>query len=101
MGITTYQSNNDDTVNINITGNFDYSCHGEFRESYRNVPSGATAYIINLGNATYMDSSALGMLLLLREHAGGDGSRISITNCDGDIRKILEISNFDKLFDIA
>jgi anti-anti-sigma factor len=50
--------------------------------------------------ASYFDSSALGMLLLLRDHAGGDDSQIKIVNCNADVKKILTISNFDKLFSI-
>jgi len=49
---------------------------------------------------TYMDSSALGMLLLLRDHAGGEESEVQVINTNSDVRKILAISNFDKLFDI-
>lgn len=100
MGISTNQASDGRSVTININGNFDYSCHGEFRDSYRNTQPG-TEFTINMSGANYMDSSALGMLLLLREHAGGDSAKISITNCDGEIKKILEISNFDKLFMIS
>ncbi len=99
MSITTNTSSDGKSVTINISGSFDYSSHAEFRESYRNSPA-STQFEINMSGANYMDSSALGMLLLLREHAGGDNSRITITNCDGEIKKILEISNFDKLFNI-
>ena len=48
-----------------------------------------------------MDSSALGMLLLLRDHAGGDNADIALMNISPDVRKILAISNFDKLFKIS
>ena len=47
-----------------------------------------------------MDSSALGMLLLLRERAGGDRAAIEITHCSPEIRKIFAVSNFDRLFKI-
>ena len=49
---------------------------------------------------TYLDSSALGMLLLLRDFAGGDDGKVEITNCNADVRKILAISNFEQLFTI-
>ena len=52
-------------------------------------------------DTTYMDSSALGMLLLLRDHAGGDTAEVQVVNSNSDVRKILGISNFDKLFDIS
>nr|NIQ11660.1 anti-anti-sigma factor [Gammaproteobacteria bacterium] len=42
----------------------------------------------------------LGMLLLLRDHAGGDNSSIEIVNCNPDVKKILTISNFEQLFTI-
>jgi anti-anti-sigma factor len=57
--------------------------------------------VVDLKEATYLDSSALGMLLLLRDHVGGDESRVSMVNTSSDVRKILAISNFDKLFDIS
>ncbi|HYQ53996.1 MAG TPA: anti-anti-sigma factor, partial [Pseudomonas sp.] len=45
--------------------------------------------------------SALGMLLLLRDHAGGDDSDVRVVHASSDVRKILAISNFEKLFDIS
>lgn len=55
---------------------------------------------MDLKEATYLDSSALGMLLLLRDHAGDDAD-VRVINSNSDVRKILAISNFDKLFDIS
>ena len=57
--------------------------------------------MVDLKEATYVDSSALGMLLLLRDHAGGDSSEIRVINSNPDVLKIFNISNFDKLFDIT
>ena len=45
--------------------------------------------------------AALGMLLLLRDHAGGDHAQIRLLNCNSDVRKILAISNFEQLFQIV
>lgn len=91
-----------DTVNINISGRFDFSCHKEFRDAYRNTPSGGgNSFIINMSGTEYVDSSALGMLLLLREHAGSDDSKVTLQGCRNDVKDILVISNFDKLFNIS
>ncbi len=51
-------------------------------------------------DAEYMDSSALGMLLLLRERAGGDNAQIDIVNCNPGPEKILKAANFNRLFNI-
>jgi len=48
-----------------------------------------------------MDSSALGMLLMMREYLGGNDASISITNCSSDIKNILTVANFQGLFNMA
>jgi anti-anti-sigma factor len=99
MGISS--SVNGNVVNISISGRFDFSCHKEFRDAYRNTPAGKdNEFVINMNGTEYVDSSALGMLLLLREHAGGDESNVSLKGCRSDVKDILVVSNFDKLFKI-
>ena len=85
---------------VNIEGRFDFSAHQEFRDAYEKADSNISNYVINMKNASYLDSSALGMLLLLRDHAGGDTANVHISNCNPDVRKILTISNFEQLFKI-
>ncbi len=88
-----------DNVMITISGRFNFNDHVQFRNAYKDVPPNAT-YTMDMSNTEYMDSSALGMLLLLREHAGGDSSDIIIAGSPPDIKKILNIANFQKLFEI-
>jgi anti-anti-sigma factor len=57
--------------------------------------------VVDLQATDYMDSSALGMLLVLRERAGGDRAQIRIVNCKPEIRRILDIARFGQLFQIA
>ena len=87
-------------LTIVIKGRFDFGQHQKFRESYERFYKVPQAYIVDLKETTYMDSSALGMLLLLRDHAGGDESQVTVINSNPDVRKILAIANFDRLFDI-
>jgi anti-anti-sigma factor len=87
-------------LTIAIKGRFDFGSHQLFRDAYERFYKVPQVYIVDLKETTYMDSSALGMLLLLRDHAGGDNSEVQVINSSSDVRKILAISNFDKLFDI-
>ena len=84
---------------IKIRGRFDFSCHTAFREAYAKAPSNCD-FVIDMEETSYMDSSALGMLLLLREHVSQNGGRISITNCRGQTLDVLRIANFNRLFKI-
>lgn len=101
MAITSLPSSDGQELTILIQGRFDFGAHQEFRNAYERVNSTPQRYVIDLKDTTYLDSSALGMLLLLRDHAGGDNAQICLLNCNPDVRKILAISNFEQLFKIA
>ncbi len=98
MSIGTSISGNELTVQVE--GRFDFSAHQEFRDAYEKAGSSISQYVIDMARASYLDSSALGMLLLLRDHAGGDNANVRIVKCNPDVRKILTISNFEQLFTI-
>lgn len=100
MPIHTRLEDEGGTLVIQIDGRFDFSTHQAFRDAYEQGGPTIGRYVIDLANTTYLDSSALGMLLLLRDYAGGDSSRISIRNCNSDVRRILSVSNFEQLFAI-
>ena len=100
MSISAKTSSNGSELNICIEGRFDFSSHQEFRKAYEESGMAPNLYVVDMKETTYLDSSALGMLLLLRDHAGGDEAQISIVNCNDDVKKILTISNFEQLFEI-
>ncbi len=100
MAIQTRRSDDGRTLTIKIDGRFDFSTHQSFRDAYEHGDQEVSEYIIDMSDTTYLDSSALGMLLLLRDYAGGDSARIRIENCNSDVRRILTISNFEQLFTI-
>ena len=102
MSVNTQVSADGQKLTISIKGRFDFAKHQAFRESYEQLDKQRpNSVVVDLKEATYLDSSALGMLLLLRDHAGGDDSDVRLVNSSFDVRKILAISNFDKLFDIS
>jgi anti-anti-sigma factor len=100
MAITSTVSADGSQVTIYIQGRFDFSSHQEFRNAYEKLSKVPNRYRVDLQGTSDLDSSALGMLLLLRDHAGGERSEIEIINCSQDVKKILMISNFEQLFAI-
>ncbi|MDI9245911.1 STAS domain-containing protein [Marinobacter sp. CHS3-4] len=100
MPIRTHRSDDGQTLTIQIEGRFDFSTHQAFRNAYEHEDREVSNFVVDLSQTTYLDSSALGMLLLLRDFAGGDRARIQLKHCNNDVRRILTISNFEQLFSI-
>lgn len=88
-------------LSIKINGRFDFGVHNDFREATKLLDGGVKLIEVDLAGTDYMDSSALGMLLVLRDKMAGDKSAIRIKNARDEVKKILEIANFDKLFTLS
>jgi anti-anti-sigma factor len=91
----------DNELIIAVSGRFDFSAHQEFRKAYERPGEKPQKIVLDMAGANYLDSSALGMLLLLRDYAGGEKASIAIINCDPEIKNIFSASNFDQLFAIS
>ncbi len=100
MSVTSEYDESTQTLKIRVEGRFDFNCHQAFRQSYEACDAERTEFVVDLKQTSYIDSSALGMLLLLRDYAGGDQARVRLLNCNSEVRNILAISNFEKLFEI-
>lgn len=85
-----------DEVKISISGRFDFNAHREFRDAVKTVADHARC-TVDMAETTYLDSSALGMLLLLKDQSGD----VRIIRCSNEVKKVLEIANFHRLFDVS
>ncbi len=100
MGISVEASDGKNELTICVGGRFDFALHDEFRKSYEGVVEPGAKVVVDMKDVDYMDSSALGMLLLLREYVGEEKADIRLLNGSAEIRNILQVSNFDQLFKI-
>lgn len=86
-------------VEILLEGRFDRAATREFRgvllRALREAPP---ALRIELASVDYIDSAALGSLLMAREMAGKEGKRITLAGATGMVRKALDIARFGDLF---
>lgn len=93
----------DDRATLTLAGRFDFNTHSDFRKAYEAAlatPAVRTLEI-DMGGVEYLDSSALGMLLLLKERADASNISLHLTHTGGTVRQILDIANFNKLFTIS
>ncbi len=98
MSITSLTEKNQ--ARIRLSGRFDFSSHREFKLAYEGPMSEASVgeVVVDLANVEYLDSSALGMLLILRDRGSASNKRIVLENCGGAVNEVLRIANFQKLF---
>jgi anti-anti-sigma factor len=88
------------TARIVLNGRFDFNSQRLFRSSY-DTPLGDASIRtleLDLGDVEYLDSSALGMLLLLKERATAAKKELVLANCHGTVMQVLEVANFNRLF---
>lgn len=100
MSVTTIQSEDGQVVTVKVSGRFDFAIHQDFQRAFNEFQPGEKAFVVDLGEAEYLDSSAMGMLLQLRDHAS-KVSRVDIVNSNETVREILCTANFDKLFNVG
>ena len=85
---------------VALHGRFEFSANHEFKSCTRLVlqTKEVREIEIDMSDVNYIDSSALGMLLVLREEADKALKKISLLNCRGVIKQVLDMANFSKLF---
>lgn len=88
---------------IKLSGRFDFNAHREFRTAYDPLVSdeNVKSVVVDFSGVDYLDSSALGMLLMLRDKLGGVSKDVALTGVKGSVKQVLDIANFGKLFQIS
>jgi anti-anti-sigma factor len=83
---------------IKIIGDFDARLVDEFNAAYQGIEHEIEVVLLDLNDTSYVDSSALGILIALREHAQQQGWRVVIKNMDDVVQEIFRVLNFHHLF---
>lgn len=95
-------SSREGKTTIALQGRFDFNAHSEFRAAVdQAIEEAATQIQVDLAGVDYLDSSALGMLLVLRDKAKGTGKNVMLANARGAVKQVIDIANFGKLFTLA
>lgn len=85
---------------LTLEGRFDMDVQMRFRNAYRKLlaETPGSELVVDMGAVEYMDSSALGGLLLLREETGKRGIAVKLAGCRPPIKQILATAHFNQLF---
>ena len=90
------------TATIYLSGHFSFGAHREFKAAYKNQLNNSMigSLVVNLTEVSYLDSSALGMLLLLREYAQAANKSLTLSKPSAIAARTFEIAGFKTLFAI-
>jgi len=89
----------DDATVIRVPSRFDFRVAQDFNKTVDTATHGAgSEIIIDLAETAYLDSSALGMLLVLRDRARAAGKSVVLARAGGTVKGVLGIANFQRLF---
>lgn len=79
-----------------------YLQQAEVRAAYKPILDDASVgeIVVDLRNMRYIDSVALGMLLMRSNAAAAKGKHIALANARGTVRDIFDIAHFETLFEL-
>lgn len=90
---------NSNRVDVLLTGSFDISAIRHFREALRTALRAEGCELwIDLAAVDYIDSVALGSLLMAREMAEKGGKSVVLAGATGKVRKALDLARFGDMF---
>ena len=73
-------------------------CRQFLKEMDRQLQTDVRALVVDFEKVSYIDGSFMGTLLVMREKANVLGKKISLSNCKGNVKTVLGIAHFHKLF---
>lgn len=85
---------------VTVSGRFDSSERDKFREMNKLLEKDIKQIEFDLAHAEFMDSSALGMLLVMRDKLVGEKSAFKIKNANNLVKNTLVIVKFDEIFEL-
>lgn len=88
---------------LQIPERFDFGYHKEFTDQYQKLleDKNVTDIALDFSRVSYLDSSALGMMVLFQKKAKNQNVSVRIRGAQESAKEILQIANFDRLFDIS
>lgn len=92
----------DRLAQIAMSGRFDFQVHRDFKDAYTPLleNTAVSEIEVEMSKVDYLDSSALGMLMLLNERAKAANKPVALLNTSGVVSQVLEVANFSKIFNI-
>jgi anti-sigma B factor antagonist len=88
-------------LTLSLSGTLGLNDNDAFRKAVEEVAEAAPRSVqVDLGGLSTLDSAGLSMLVVLRNRVSRLQARVSIRQPPEHIRRLLEVVEFDKLFEV-
>ncbi len=101
MPLTTRYIEGSKDATISVQGEFNFDLVMDLRDAYIEPDLKAYNITVDLTDCTYMDSAALGAMLIMKSHLGKPDGDIVIRVTDPYVLKVLEAAHFEIKFTIS
>lgn len=88
-----------DSLELTLTGKFTFADNKVFNSIMDEIAS-YKQIIIDLTKVEFIDSAALGILLLVRDKCDKTSTNLLLKNPKGQVKQMFDISRFGDLFNI-
>lgn len=91
-----------DTATLYLMGHFSFHAHRDFKAAYQSKlnQSQILNLVVDFSKVEYLDSSALGMLLVLRDHVIAANKNLILDKPNSITAQTFDIAGFYKMFTI-
>ena len=100
MSVTTRYIEGSKEARIKVEGEFNFDLVMDLRDAYLDPDLTPYKITVDLTECTYMDSAALGAMLIMKSHLGKADGDIVIQVVDPYVLKVLEAAHFEIKFTI-
>ena len=103
MSINISINPDDSLAVVAIQGAFDYTSYAQFIPLVEgSLPDSEFIqhFMIDLKRCDYIDSSGLGLLVMLREVAQKHQASVTLRGCNENVLNIFKVANFNQIFKI-
>ena len=87
----------DKTATLKLEGGFTYTQRKLFQDTLKNLSAKNVEHIIlDLAHVTFLDSAALGLLMITHRQLLADKRKLSLAYPQATVRQIIELANLQK-----
>ena len=94
------QDSNDRQTIVHLDGRFDFGARKSFKEAVDEASNTQKQVVLNLEKVTFVDSSALGLLVICHQNLKNKKVPFCLVNPQTYVKQVLDLANIGKMIPI-